>query len=163
MRRKEWEKKKQPCRKAGTLYKGHGLRPCQKSLDFLLQCGHTSEALPAGLSHSDRMTCVIYQRGQSLGKLIWQSLGEFIPPYPQHTHTHAHIIHLSRSFTRSHTHTIPSHLFGARLLPKNGSVIFLSSTHQLAVLFPFLSFALFQNFHCYSSQKLFCSSNSSSA
>lgn len=115
-----------------------------EKLDFLLQCGHTSEALPAGLSHSDRMTCVIYQRGQSLGKLIWQSLGEFIPPYPQHTHTHTH--NPSLSFFHSLSHTIPSHLFAARLLPKNGSVIFLSSTHQLAVLFPVLSLALVSKF-----------------
>ena len=36
-----------------------------KKVDFLFQQSHISPGLPAAVSQADRMTCVIYQRGQA--------------------------------------------------------------------------------------------------
>ena len=45
--------------------KQRGEREKGKKVDFLFQQSHTSQGLPAAVSQADRMTCVIYQRGQA--------------------------------------------------------------------------------------------------
>lgn len=145
---KKWKKKKQ-CRKAGTLYKGHGLRPCQKRLISFSSVAIHQRPSQLGC-HTLTEWHVSFIKEARAWENSYDKAWESSFPLIHHTHTQrdTHIIHLSPSFTLSHT--IPSHLFSARLLPKNGPVIFLSTTHQLAVLFRPTSLSLVQKRHTFS-------------
>lgn len=142
MRRKNGRRKNRRVGKQGPYIKGMVCVHARKAL--ISFCSAAIHQRPSQLDcHTLTEWHVSFIKGARAWENSYDKAWESSFPLIHDTHTY----NPSLSFFHSLTHTIPSHLF-AVLLPKNESVIFLSSTHQLAVLFLFLSFTFFQSFHC---------------